>query len=86
MGAASGLSIRLGRLLAEQVGQPFIVVALPEQTVTVAQLRRLVAEQYPRLQSWMEHVLVVAEGRILDSSEAVPVGRSVALLPPQAGG
>lgn len=86
MGAASGLSIRLGQLLAEQVGQPFIVVALPEQTVTVAQLRQLVAEQYPRLQSWMDHVLVVAEGRILDGSEAIPVGRSIVLLPPQAGG
>ncbi len=85
-GAASGLSIRLGRLLAEEVGRPFIFIALPKQAVTVAQLRRLIAEQYPRLQSWMDHVLVVAEGRVLDSSEAIPVGRQVVLLPPQAGG
>ncbi|MDQ7039326.1 MAG: MoaD/ThiS family protein [Rhodothermus sp.] len=85
-GAASGLFIRLGRLLAEEIGQPFIVVTLPEPAVTVAQLQRLIAEQYPRLQSWMDHVLVVAEGRVLDSSEAIPAGQQVVLLPPQAGG
>ncbi|MFO7312590.1 MoaD/ThiS family protein [Rhodothermus marinus] len=80
------VQVRLSRVLAERVGQPFIVVTLPERTASVAQFRMQVARQYPVLQPWMASVLVVADGRVLGSSEALSAEQQLALLSPQAGG
>ncbi len=78
--------VRLSRVLAERVGQPFIVVTLPDRMTSVAQFRAQVARQYPVLQPWITSVLVVADGRVLGSSEALSAEQQLALLSPQAGG
>lgn len=84
--SAFQVPVRLGQMLAKQVGRPFIVVTLPDRTVTATALRIQVAKQYPVLQPWLNHVLVVADGRVLGQSEALSVDQQLALLPPQAGG
>ena len=77
--------LRLMASLAQQVGQPFLTVNVPEGT-TGKELRQQLGNSYPHIAPLLGKSLLVAGDRILDDNVALPAGEPLALVPPVSGG
>ena len=79
------MKIQLFATLKDRAGVPEISVATPEQ-LTVQELRRMVALQYPDLAALMAQTLVAVNQEFAFNADVVKAGDEVALFPPVSGG
>ena len=79
------IEVRLFGGLTERVGRARIPVDVPED-ITVARLRREIAEEYPDLAPLLDRVKVAVDLEVANDGTLVRGGSEVALLPPVAGG
>lgn len=79
------LGVRLFGGLTERAGASRVDVELPDGA-TVADLRRAVADQHPRLADSLPSVKVAVDLEVANDDDGITPGSEVALLPPVAGG
>jgi molybdopterin converting factor small subunit len=71
--------------LRDMAGRP--VVEIPWSAgLTVAQLRRRVVEQYPKIEGLLQRSRVVIGDELVEDAAGVPQGAEVSFLPPVSGG
>ena len=78
-------TVRLFAIARQLAGKPEVEVRLPEPA-TVADLRRAMAEQHPRLAQIIERVRIAVEDEYADDADPLPAGARLALIPPVSGG
>lgn len=66
-------------------GADAVEIDLPSGT-TVTDLRRVLAERYPRLSGLLPHCAVAVNDDFVADTAPLPAGAEVALLPPVSGG
>ena len=72
-------------MLREKAGAS-ITVALPNDEVTVEELKQACATQFPQLAPWLPHSKVAINQAYADSNSKVRSADEIALIPPVAGG
>lgn len=77
--------VRLFAIARQLAGKPEVEVRLPEPA-TVADLRRAMAEQHPRLATIIERVRIAVEDEYAEDADPLPAGARLALIPPVSGG
>lgn len=81
------MRVRVFGGLTEQIGGHHLEVALPDDgSATVADLRLAVATAHPHLAPLLRQITVAVDLEVARSSDPIPAGAEVALLPPVAGG
>lgn len=81
------MRVRVFGGLTEQVGGHHLEVDLPDDgSATVADLRLAVATAHPHLAPLLRRITVAVDLEVARSSDPIPTGAEVALLPPVAGG
>jgi len=81
------VSVSLRGSLASQLHTPRVTVDVPMQSGLTAQaVRKAVANRHPEARALVDSALLVAGERILSSDDTVPIGASLALVPPVSGG
>jgi sulfur-carrier protein len=79
------VAVRLFARARDLVGSELIMVDLPEGA-TVADLRRRLNVDYPKMKSLLEKSALAVHDEFADDSWAVPRDSEIALLPPVSGG
>lgn len=79
------IAVRLFARAKDLAGAETVTVALPERA-TVADLRRRLAADHPKLASLLEHCAFAVNDEFADDASPLPAGAEVALLPPVSGG
>ena len=77
--------VRLFAGLREAVGQPEILVVLPDGA-TVAELRDRIGEAYPVTQALLPIVVFAVDEEYVDADHRLRDGDEVAVIPPVSGG
>jgi len=79
------LTVHLFARAKDLAGRDAVTVTLPEGA-TVADLRRALAEQHPRLAGLLAAAALAIDNDFADENLSVPFNAEVALLPPVSGG
>jgi molybdopterin converting factor subunit 1 len=77
--------IKLFAIARQRVGRDQVEIAL-ESSRTVADLRRVMAEQFPALADVLPHIRIAVNSSYAADSMLIPAGAEVALIPPVSGG
>ena len=79
------LRIKLFAIARQRLGRDQVEVTLPDST-TVANLRRVLAEQFPSLADVLPHIRIAVNSSYAADSTMIPTGAELALIPPVSGG
>jgi molybdopterin converting factor subunit 1 len=79
------IKVQLFARAKDLAGGDAVTVTLPEGA-TVADLRRALAEQHPRLAALLPTSVLAIDNDFVDERLSVPLNAEVALLPPVSGG
>lgn len=79
------MKVHLFARARELAGTSVLEIALPSGS-TVADLRRLIAKEYPQLASLLERSAIGVNNEFAADDWTLPDGAEVALLPPVSGG
>jgi molybdopterin synthase catalytic subunit len=79
------LEVRLFALARERVGQPSVVVELPESP-TVGMLKEVLAATQPALAPLIPHLRFAINSEYAEDAMVIPSGAEAAAIPPVSGG
>lgn len=79
------VQVKLFALAREAAGADAVTVELPAGA-TVAELRRHLAEQFPKLAPLVTQMLVAVDAEYADDEHRLEAGAEVACIPPVSGG
>ena len=79
------LRIKLFAIARQRLGRDEVEVTLPT-SATAADLRRVLAEQFPALANILPHIRIAINSSYAADSTVIPAGAEVALIPPVSGG
>ena len=79
------VTVHLFALAKQRAGQPRVIVDLTEPA-TIADLRRALAEQQPKLAPLVPNLMIAVDAEYADDARVIPRGAEVAAFPPVSGG
>jgi molybdopterin converting factor small subunit len=79
------VSVRLFAIARQIAGRESVELELPEQA-TVADLRRTMAREIPRLSALLGPMLFAIDAHYADDATLVPAEAEIACIPPVSGG
>jgi molybdopterin converting factor subunit 1 len=79
------VQVKLFAVAHEQAGQSVVEVNLPERA-TVAQLRREIARQHPRLAQVVSHSMIALGAEYAEEEAEIGPHDEIACIPPVSGG
>lgn len=79
------LPIKLFAIARQRLGRDQVEVTLPD-AATVADLRRVLVEQFPALADVLPHIRIAINSSYATDWAVIPAGAEVALIPPVSGG
>jgi molybdopterin converting factor subunit 1 len=79
------VEVRLFAVARQRAGQPAVALEVPE-TVTVADLKRALAEACPTLAPLVPSLLIAVNSEYAAADTPIPPGAEVAAIPPVSGG
>lgn len=79
------LRIKLFAIARQRLGRDEVDVTLPD-SATIADLRRVLVEQFPALADVLPHIRIAVNSSYANDATVIPAGAEVALIPPVSGG
>lgn len=79
------MTLHLFALAKERAGQPSIEIDLPE-SATVGDLKRALAEQYPRLTPLLPSLRIAVDSEYATDEILINTNAELAAIPPVSGG
>ncbi len=79
------VTVRLFALARDRAGGPEVTLDVPEPA-TVGGLKRALVAGYPALAPLVPCMMIAVAAEYADDDQAIPVGASVAAIPPVSGG
>ncbi len=80
------IEVLLFATLKDVVGQNQLVLTLPGEAATVAEVRQKLADQYPALKAHVDAAIAAVNEEFAFNEEVVNAGDDVAFFPPVSGG
>ncbi|MBZ0302453.1 MAG: molybdopterin converting factor subunit 1 [Anaerolineae bacterium] len=80
------VQILLFATLKDIAGQPRLTLTLPDGPATVADVRRALVAQYPKMEANVEAAIAAVNEEYAQNDQAVKAGDTLAFFPPVSGG